>query len=133
MTEFKYIEPSELRKWWPSIRKGLDIIKSHSPENWIPEDVYTDCFNKVSSLWVVIENQRFAGFFVLQNNDSKVHVWAAWTLENNYQIVDEGLKYIKALAGQVGAKYLTFSSHRRGWQRRAAVYGFRPNQYICEV
>lgn len=133
MIEFRHITAKDLRKWWPSVRFGLDKIKSHSPEDWLPEDVYTDCFNGVSSLWIVTENQRFAGFFVLQYNESKVHVWAAWTLENNYQIVDEGLKYIKDLASQVGAKYLTFSSHRRGWQRRAAVYGFRPNQYICEV
>ena len=133
MTEFKFIEQKELRKWWPSIRKGLDEIKSHSPENWIPEDVYADCFNGISSLFVVIDNQRFAGFFILQPMENTVHVWAGWTLENNYQIVADGLKYIKSLASQAGAKYLTFSSHRKGWQRRAAFYGFRPKQYICEV
>jgi hypothetical protein len=133
MIEFKRIDPVELRKWWPSIREGLDKIKSHSPENWIPEDVYADCFNRVSDLFVVIREQRFAGFFVLQPLENTVHVWAAWTLENDYQIVDAGLKYVKSLASQVGAKYLTFSSHRKGWQRRAAAYGFRPNKYICEV
>lgn len=133
MIEFKYIERKEVRKWWPSVRAGLEKIKSHSPENWIPEDVYTDCFNGVSTLWIVIKDQRFAGFFVLQHNENKLHVWAAWTLENNYKIVDEGLKYVKNLANQIGAKYLTFSSHRRGWQRRAKNYGFAPNQYICEV
>ncbi len=133
MIEFKYIEPNQLRKWWPSIKDGLSKIKSHSPENWIPEDVYTDCFNRVSDLFVVISGQRFAGFFVLQPLENTVHVWAAWTLENDYQIVDAGLKYVKSLASQAGAKYLTFSSHRKGWQRRAAAYGFRPNKYICEV
>ncbi len=133
MIEFKYIAPNDLRSWWPSIREGLNKIKSHSPENWIPEDVYTDCFNKASDLFVIINNKRFAGFFVLQPMQNTVHVWAAWTVENDYQIVDAGLKYIKSLAGQAGAKYLTFSSHRKGWQRRAAAYGFRPKQYICEV
>lgn len=133
MTEFKHIAPKELRKWWPSVRNGLDEIKQHSPENWIPEDVYTDCINKVSDLFIVIKNQRFAGFFVLQPMENTVHVWAAWTVENDYELVDNGLKYVKTLASQAGAKYLSFSSHRKGWQRRAKAYGFRPKQYICEV
>ena len=133
MTEFKYIPAEDLRKWWPSIREGLNKIKTYSPENWIPEDVYTDCFNQKAMLWVAIDNQRFAGFFILQPIDNSLHVWAAWTLENNYQIVESGLKYIKDLARQGGNKYITFSSHRRGWQRRAEQLGFRPKQYICEV
>ena len=65
MTEFKYIPAEDLRKWWPSIREGLNKIKTYSPENWIPEDVYTDCFNQKAMLWVAIDNQRFAGFFIL--------------------------------------------------------------------
>jgi hypothetical protein len=133
MIEFKHIPQNELRKWWPTIRNGLDEIKSYSPENWIPEDIYTDCFNKASDLFVVIRDGHFAGFFVLQPAENTVHVWAAWTVENDYQIVDAGLKYVKSLASQVGAKYLAFSSHRKGWQKRAAKYGFRPKQYICEV
>ena len=131
--EFRHIPVDKLRDWWPSIRPGLDKIKIRSPENWIPEDVYTDCFNQKAMLWVVLENNHFSGFFILQPQGHTLHVWAAWTLENNYQIVESGLKYIKDLASQGGCKYLTFSSHRQGWQRRAAQLGFRPRQWICEV
>lgn len=133
MIEFKHIPANELRKWWPSVRDGLNKIKSHSPENWIPEDVYTDCFNRASDLFVAIRDQRYAGFFVLQPQENTVHVWAAWTVENDTELVANGLKYIKSLAGQVGAKYISFSSHRKGWHRRAVAYGFRPKHYICEV
>jgi hypothetical protein len=60
--EYRYIAPQELRNWWASVRTGLEKIKSRSPENWIIEDVYTDCFNKQSLLFVLIENNHYAGF-----------------------------------------------------------------------
>ena len=46
--EYKYIDSQELRNWWAAIKPGLEKIKSKSPENWIIEDVYTDCFNQRS-------------------------------------------------------------------------------------
>ena len=131
--EFRYIQPDQLRAWWPSLRPGLDKIKTRSPKNWIVEDVYTDLFNGKSMVWVCIDNDRYAGFFVLQPMGLTMHVWAGYTLENNQQIVENGLKYIKILASQANAKFITFSSHRNGWQRRAAQLGFRPKQWICEV
>ena len=131
--EFRYIKPDDIRAWWPSLRPGLDKIKTKSPENWIVEDVYVDLFNGKSMIWVCIDNDRYAGFFVLQPMGLTMHVWAGYTLENNQQIVENGLKYIKILASQANAKFITFSSHRSGWQRRAAQLGFRPKQWICEV
>lgn len=131
--EFRHIPADQLRAWWPSIKPGLDKIKTTSPENWIVEDVYTDLFNGKSMIWVCIDNDRYKGFFVLQPMGLTMHVWAGYTLENNQQIVENGLKYIKILASQANAKFITFSSHRNGWQRRAAQLGFRPKQWICEV
>ena len=131
--EFRYIQPDQLRAWWPSLRPGLDKIKTRSPENWIVEDVYADSINNKSMVWVCIDNNKYEGFFILQPMGTTMHVWAGYTLENNQQIVENGLKYIKILASQANAKFITFSSHRNGWQRRAAQLGFRPRQWICEV
>ena len=133
MTEFKFIPVDELRKWWSSIRPGLEKIKERSPENWIVEDVYTDCFNQKAMLWVVLQNSHFYGFFILQPMGEELHVWAAWTLENDYQVVQKGLQFIKNMAREANVKYLTFSSHRPGWERRAKAYGFRPRKWISEV
>ncbi len=55
------------------------------------------------------------------------------SLENSYDVVENALKYIKGMAKEAGVKNITFSSFRRGWDRRAAAYGFRPKQWICEV
>ena len=131
--EYRYIAPQELRQWWSSVKPGLEKIKRRSPENWIIEDVYTDCFNKQSLLFVAIENNHFKGFFILQPQGETMHLWAAYSLENSYDVVENALKYIKGMAAEAKVKYITFSSHRRGWAKRAADYGFRPKQWICEV
>lgn len=131
--EYKYIDPQDLRNWWAAIKPGLEKIKSKSPENWIIEDVYTDCFNQRSLLFVLIENNHYRGFFILQPMGETLHLWAAYSLENSYEVVENALKYIKGMASSSNVKYITFSSHRRGWDRRAAAYGFRPKQWICEV
>ena len=133
MTEFNFVPQQEIRNWWPTIKPGLDEIKLKSPEPWIVEDVYVDLFNQKSMLWIALENMHFVGFFILQPLGHEVHVWAAWTLENDYQVVEKGLQFIKNMARNSNAKYLTFSRHRRGWDRRAKAYGFRPRKWICEV
>ena len=47
------------------VRNGLEIILTKSPESWIPEDIYSDCFTGKSMLWVFVEDQP-CGFVVLQ-------------------------------------------------------------------
>ena len=131
--EYRFIAPQELRQWWASVRTGLEKIKSRSPENWIIEDVYTDCFNQKSLMFVLIENNHFKGFFILQPQGETLHLWAAYSLENSYDVVENALKYIKGMAAEAKVKNITFSSHRRGWSKRAAQYGFRPKLWICEV
>lgn len=131
--EYRFIDPQHLRDWWASVKPGLEKIKKTSPENWIIEDVYTDCFNQKSLLFVLIENNHYAGFFVLQPQGETLHLWAAYSLENSYDVVENALKYIKSMALEAKVKNITFSSHRRGWSKRAAQYGFRPKLWICEV
>lgn len=131
--DYKYIEPNQIRDWWASVKPGLEKIKRRSPENWILEDVYTDCFNQKSLLFVLVKNNHYAGFFVLQPQGETLHLWAAYSLENSYDVVENALKYIKQMALTTNVKYITFSSHRRGWSKRAVQYGFRPKLWICEV
>jgi hypothetical protein len=133
MTEFNFVPQQQIRDYWPLIRPGLDEIKTKSPENWIVEDVYVDLFNQKSMMWIALKNKQFAGFFVLQPLGHELHIWAAWTVENDYQVVEKGLQFIKNMAKNTNARFVTFSSHRRGWERRAATIGFRPRKWICEV
>ncbi len=131
--EYKYIGSQELRNWWVTIKPVLEKIRSKGNSGWIVEDVYTDCFNQKSLLFIGIENNHYKGFFILQPNGETLHLWAAYSLENSYDVVENALKYIKGMAAEAKVKNITFSSHRRGWSKRAAQYGFRPKLWICEV
>ena len=131
--EYKYIGSQELRGWWGTIKPALEKIHSKGNSGWIVEDVYTDCFNQKSLLFIGIENNHYKGFFILQPNGETLHLWAAYSLENSYDVVENALKYIKGMALDAKVKNITFSSHRRGWSKRAAQYGFRPKLWICEV
>lgn len=131
--EYRLIEAQELRKWWAGVRPGLELIQRKTPEEWIPEDIYADCFNGRAMLFAILESQSVKGYFVVQPNGIYLHVWAAWSLENKEEIVIQGLEFVKNLARNGGAQFVTFSSHRRGWDKRAAELGFKPRQWICEV
>ena len=133
MIEFNFVPQEDIRKWWSTIKVGLDEIKEKNPGDWIVEDVYADLFHQKSMLWVAMENNRFVGFLVLQQIGQEIDIWAVWALENDYQRVEKGLQFIKNVAKKLNAKYLTFCSMRQGWQRKASSYGFRPNKWICEV
>jgi len=133
MIEFNFVPQEDVRKWWSTIKTGLDEIKEKNPGDWIVEDVYADLFHQKSMLWVAMEDNRFVGFLVLQQIGQEIDIWAVWALENDYQRVEKGLQFIKNMARNSDVKYLTFSSHRQGWQRRASHYGFRPRKWICEV
>ena len=81
----------------------------------------------------LIDESRVIGYWVLQPDGNKLHVWAGWSLENRHDNLENGLKYIKEIARQGNAKYITFSSHRKGWIKRAKSLGFSPRLWISEV
>lgn len=131
--EVRYIAPSDLRAWWPTIKPGLENILRKSREKWIPEDIYSDCMNNRATLWAGLENNHLVGFMVLENQGENLHVWSAWSLEKDYDLLKNGLECIKSIARQNNNKNITFSSNRAGWNKRAAEIGFRPRLWICEV
>lgn len=128
MIEARYIQPLELRGWWAWIRPGLDHIKSKSTEAWIPEDVYTDCFEKRSMLWVFVKENRPVSFAVLQPAGNRLHVWCAYATEED--VAEASLAHIENIARQGNATELSFDSNRRGWERHAKKMGFRPRTWV---
>jgi hypothetical protein len=79
MIEIRVIQPNELKSWWQFVKPGLETILRKSPEDWIPEDVYTQCFTKSALLWVFVEENRPLGFMVLVVRPETVHVWCLWS------------------------------------------------------
>lgn len=124
----EYIKPEHLRKIWPFVRNGLEVILTKSPESWIPEDIYSDCFTGKSMLWVFVEDQP-CGFVVLQPIGDNLHIWCAYGRGD----FDSGLDHVLRIAKEGGAKTISFDSWRRGWNHRAQELGFRPRRWVRGV
>lgn len=125
----QYIKPDELRKVWKHIKPGLETILQKSPEAWIPEDIYSDCFNQRSMLWAFIERNIVLGFVVLQPMGDNLHIWCAFGKGD----FDAGLDHVLRIAREGGAKTVSFDSWRKGWDRKAKALGFRPRKWVKEV
>lgn len=131
MTEVRYIQKDELRGWWVWVRKGLEKVLQKTPENWIPEDLYCDCYENRSMLWVFMVDNRATGFFVLQPSNKNVHIWVAYLEDPRY--LQEGFEHLKGIVRSGNGETITFSSFRKGWEKRARELGFQPRTWIAEV
>jgi hypothetical protein len=127
----KYVEPKELRAWWPYVRPRLEKILKKSPEFWIPEDVYADCLAGHSMLWAFISDSKPIGFVVLKPVQADLHIWCAYADGDGWR--DGAWEHLLVIARQGGAKHLTFDSWRPGWQRLAKRLGFQPRKWVMEV
>ena len=125
-----FIEPNNLRQWWGFVRPGLLKILQKSPEPWIPEDVYADCFEGRSMLWVAQDDARPVGFAVLQPQGTALHVWSVH-LEHGH--LEAGWQLLLNIARNGQAETLTFDSWRPGWERQARKLGFKPRRWVRRV
>ena len=125
------VNPQELRNWWAFVRPGLDEILRKSPESWIPEDVYADCMNGRTMLWVFSENEVAVGFAVLEPKGDALHCWCGWA--NSVGHFESAVKCVSEIAKAGGSKYVTFESWRSGWNRIAPKYGFKPKSWVKEI
>ena len=123
-----YVEPHRLREVWDFVRPGLLEVREHSYDAWIPEDVYTDCFNGKAMLWLLMTDKP-VGFGVVQPMGDTLHVWIGW----GAWTMGEGFRHAKEIAKAGGAKKVSFESRRPGWEKLAKKHGFRPAKWIAEV
>jgi hypothetical protein len=124
-----YIPKDNLRQHWEYIRHGLEIVRSKGHTEYIPEDVYCDCFEQRSMLFMGIIDNKPVGFVVLQPIGNRLHVWAAWSLINDDALFMQAFQEIQQIARQGGKTKVTFNSERRGWERKARQMGFKPQTW----
>ena len=124
-----YIPKDNLRQHWEYIRHGLEIVRSKGHTEYIPEDVYCDCFEQRSMLFMGIIDNKPVGFVVLQPIVNRLHVWAAWSLINDDALFMQAFQEIQQIAKQGGKTKVTFNSERRGWERKARQMGFKPQTW----
>jgi hypothetical protein len=124
-----YIPKDNLRQHWEYIRHGLEIVRSKGHTDYIAEDVYCDCYEQRSMLFMGIIDNKPVGFVVLQPIGNRLHVWAAWSLINDEALFTEAFQEIQQIAKQGGKTKVTFNSERRGWERKARQMGFKPQTW----
>jgi hypothetical protein len=129
-----YIPKDQLRSHWDYVKHGLELVRQRGHTQWIVEDVYCDCYENRSMVFLAITNNQPYGFVVLQPIGNTLHIWAAWSSLNNEELLMQAFQEIQAIAKQGGKSKVTFSSERKGWERKAKQMGFKPQtwEYILE-
>ena len=121
-----YIPNHELRQHWDFVKNGLEIVRSKADSSWIVEDVYCDCYENRSMLFLIITNKTLYGFVVLQPNNQAMHVWVTWMNVNDNKLLEQIFAEAKVISKQNGKSTITFTSQRKGWERKAKQMGFTP-------
>lgn len=129
--EIKAVPNTDLRSWWSFVKPGLEDILRKSPEEWIPEDVYANCFCGNSHLWVLMDESRPMGFWIVVPRGETVHVWCAYTPYPG--TLDIGMKLFLDTAKAANMSKVTFESWRKGWDKVARQYGFQPRLWVKEL
>jgi hypothetical protein len=124
-----YIPKDNLRQHWEYVRHGLELVRARGHNEWLPEDVYCDCYENRSMLFVGIIDNKPVGFVILQPIGNRLHVWASWSTINDMTLFMQAFQEIQAIAKQGGKTKVTFNSERKGWERRARQMGFKPQTW----
>ena len=124
-----YIPKDQLRTHWEFIKHGLEIVRSKGHPEWLAEDVYCDCYEQRSMVFLAINNNQPYGFVVLQPMGNTIHVWAAWSSINDELLLTQAFQEIQAIAKQGSKTRITFTSQRRGWDKKALQMGFKPSTW----
>jgi hypothetical protein len=124
-----YIPKDNLRQHWDYVKHGLELVRAKGHTQWIVEDVYCDCYENRSMLFLAIHNKQPYGFVVLQPIGETMHVWAAWSTINDEVLFQQAWQEIQQIAKQGGKTKVTFTSSRKGWERKVKQMNFKPTTW----
>jgi len=124
-----YIPKDELRSHWNYVKHGLELVRAKGHMEWIVEDVYCDCYENRSMLFIGVMDNKTVGFVVLQPIGNTLHIWATWSTLNDETLFYQAWQEIQTIAKQGGKSRVTFSSQRKGWERKARALGFKPQTW----
>jgi hypothetical protein len=126
----EYVNPADLHKYWPFVKRGCEIVKAKTGEAWLPEDVYTAIKTNAAQLFMFQH-----GFCVLQNlkdaynNDNLLHIWIAWHGTND-DVKADFYAELQKIAKSINATKITFTSPRK-WDRYSGAKVKSINYEIC--
>jgi hypothetical protein len=124
-----YIPKDQLRTHWEYVKHGLEIVRSKGHPEWIVEDVYCDCYENRSMLFIGVIDQQPVGLVILQPIADALHIWATWSTLNDSTLFYQAWQEIQQIAKNGNKVKVTFSSQRKGWERKARELGFKPQTW----
>jgi len=128
MLTLEWVSPDDLHEHWPVIREGLEKV-AVAGAGWLIEDAYMLIKTNAANLHIGSLEGNYVGFIITQQVPTyaglSVHIFATYSNANNFNLLHEAMPEIKEWAKNVGAKKLTFSSKRKGWEKQAEKLGFQ--------
>ena len=124
------VNPLHLSRLWHMVKPGMeeileDLNKDCLQELWVPEDVYTSI--KIGESILLLGDEGFVVFQVRQDKytgTKQFFVWLGYSFDPSVNILEYSHRQLLNIAKQYGCEMMTFSSTRRGWERRAKDIGF---------
>jgi hypothetical protein len=133
--EYVWIKPDDVTHEWDLILPGLEVVAQHG-DHWRPEDVYMALRQGAANLHVIRTGGRYSGFIVAKPSygyDGPVlHVWAAYAVPGMPSLRKATRDQLRQWARDMGARRITFTSPRKGWERLVRQLGFEPTLTIYE-
>ncbi len=116
-----WVPPDKIADVWPHIEARVLEAKSNA------RDVFGALEGGTAHLLVVLGEgvEAFAVLTLIKSEDAtlSLHIWTYWAGQKAHSL-DGWLPILERYARDLGAKFITFSSKRRGWLRRAESLGF---------
>lgn len=121
----------ELYDIWPKIRAGINAIEKRCKGIFYrPEDVYHEIKCKRATLLIGTISNKYQGFAIINSTQypdgQGMHIWTMHNAEDDPEFVNNFFKVIDQIATLSGVVRVTFSSSRRGWQKKGLDVGYRP-------
>ena len=110
-----------------AINKIAAAVQRKSPEPWAADDIITACKQNRAFCFVSNDRKTTVVLEPIADEYPTVHIWIAHSTQ------DDALKTyepeIERLARAIGAKRLTFTSKRKGYQRALPHWQRNGNHY----
>jgi hypothetical protein len=123
------VPPEEIDRFWSFLEHGLQAVKeTDDTVEWTLESISKTVRSDRTYTVLGLKDDVAVGFFVgYPQPDGAFFVWIAH-LHTGYDL-GEGIDMLAGFAKNLGCTRLIFGTNRRGWERVARKYGFRPTYW----
>lgn len=121
------LRPASESELSASIRDSAKAVQRKSPEPWTTDGIITACKKNRAFCFVSNDRKTTVVLEPIADEYPTVHIWIAHSTQGNALKTYE--PEIERLARAIGAKRLTFTSKRKGYQRALPHWQQTENHY----